>query len=219
MATSKYYKKYDVTDFIRDEVEKMIAIATVARGKDWAIEMGRQKIRSFIEHEIELRPIPSSVSKPPSRAVTTLIVYNGRSQEVNFPNYIETPYEAGVDKTIEFVVGLPLRAHKNTEVVVHQSSKTNQSARAGVGAGVAVGAITGSLIPIFGTLIGAGIGGLVGIAAGTSVGVVSAVTKLTLTAEEIFKVNEGIAEYRVEDDFVYLTLEHVLKAPVEEATV
>ena len=45
-------ESFDVSDFIRCEVEKMIANSVVAKGKDWAIDMKRNEVKLFIEQKI-----------------------------------------------------------------------------------------------------------------------------------------------------------------------
>ena len=89
----------DVSDFIRHEVEKMIAIAVVARGKDWAVDMKREKVKSFIEQKIQLLP-----SSQPATGVmkTVSIVYNGTKQAVHIPishSSNETRYKSDVKST------------------------------------------------------------------------------------------------------------------------
>ena len=316
---------HDVSDFIREEVQQMIAFAVVARGKDWAIDMERDKVKSFIEQKIQL--ILSS--KPTTGVVKTVcIVYNGIQHAVHIPishRSSESRYTADNDSTTygiegggkvegkvsgkdgvaadakadtkdggkaeadaeaggkgswehkhtqsdirktnkedhigefdvgpaahqkilqesrEFVIELEIRARKKAKVVVHRLSEVEYGAKAGAAVGgvaggavgglggAAIGAGIGSIVPVAGTIAGGITGAIIGTIAGAAVagpaagagigaGVGGAVTEagITVTAEEIFKTNEGINKYRVEGDFVHLTLKHVYTAPVEEVTV
>ena len=330
----------DVSDFIRQGVKKMIANAVVAREKDWAIDMERDKVKSFIEQKIQLLP---SSNQPTGVVRTVSIVYNGTKRAVHIPishrstatRYVadntsttygiegggkvegkvsgkdgvaadakadtkdggkaEADAEAGVkgeasvtatadlkgswehkhtqsdirktnkednrgeldvgpgahqnisQESREFVIELEIRARKKAKVVVHQLSEANYGAKVGaaVGAaafagggaigglgGAAAGAAIGSVVPVAGTIVGAVAGAIIGaiagaaaapaVGAGAGAGIGGAVTELatvTLTAEEIFKTNEGINEYRVKGDYVHVTLKHVYTAPVEKATV
>ena len=323
-------ESFDVSDFIRREVEKMIANSVVAKGKDWAIDMKRNEVKLFIEQKIQLL----SPSKPVGGLVKTVsIVYNGTKHAVHIPishNSTETQHTADNPSTTykakgggkgkasgkdgvkaedgdeadaevgilaeasagastelkgsvehkhthlyvwkkneedeqgeldvvptahqnssvesqEFMIELKIRAHKKTKVTVRRLSEANYGAKAGASvgaaAGVAVGALgavggaalgaaAGTVVPIIGNIIGGIAGGIAGALAGAAAstaagagagaGIGAAVTELdyvTLTAEDIFQTNKEIAKYRVEGDYVYLTLKHIYTAPAKKATV
>ena len=146
-----------------------------------------------------------------------------------------------------FEIKLTIRAHKETKVVIHRLSEIGYGGKAGAGVGLAtgvgvgilggiggaaVGAAAGTAVPIVGNIIGGIVGGIVGAVAGVGgptaagagagAGIGALATEfgyVTLTAEEIFQTNKEIAKYRVEGDYVYLTVKHVYTAPVEKVTV
>ena len=107
-----------------------------------------------------------------------------------------------------------------------------------IAASMGVGAAAGTAVPVpvVGTVVGAIVGVLVGLVAGGAAAgaVVAAVgagagagieaiktecETVTLTAEEIFKENEGTIEFSKTGDYVYLTLKHLYSAPRKNATL
>ena len=268
-------KATDVTDFIRIEVEKLIANALVAKGEHWDIDMNRNKVKSFIKQKIQHCP-----SSKLGGVVKGLRVVDNRAQyAVHIPNTHnsgETELEAnrrstqyaiegggnigamvggmgevGVDMSAnvqasakhqhtqnkikkshqqfkqgelnvgskakqeilnearEFVKDIKIRVHRRARVVVHRLSEVVYGAKFGAVIGTVVGILGGPLI-LLGTAAGAALGAGIGAA-------VTELAYVTLTAEEIFNVNEY--NYEKKGDFITIVLKHVYTAPVEEAIV